>query len=135
LRWPRRRGRAFGRRIGLAGPVRQTLAKRLVAVLAGAAVTLAAARADAAGDVKAGRQKALQCQTCHGLDGLAKQPDAPNLAGQSEIYLVKAMTDYKQGERKNEIMTLVAAALSAGDIADLAAYYAAIEIQVTPPPR
>jgi cytochrome c553 len=43
----------------------------------------------AAGNVTAGRQKALMCQTCHGLDGKAKIPEAPNLAGQSDIYLVK----------------------------------------------
>jgi cytochrome c553 len=89
----------------------------------------------AAGDIKAGRQKARQCQTCHGLDGVAKLPEAPNLAGQTEIYLVKAMTAYKAGARKNEMMSVIAEALSAGDIADLAAYYAAIEVQVSPPPN
>ena len=51
------------------------------------AIAVAAAQAAAAADVKAGRQKALQCQTCHGLDGQAKLPDGPNLAGQNEIYL------------------------------------------------
>lgn len=35
-----------------------------------------------AGDVKAGRMKAQMCQACHGLDGLSKVPDAPNIAGQ-----------------------------------------------------
>ena len=37
----------------------------------------------AAGDIAAGRQKALMCQTCHGLDGKAKIPEAPSLAAQS----------------------------------------------------
>jgi cytochrome c553 len=41
-----------------------------------------------AGDIKAGRAKALMCQTCHGIDGLSKVPDAPNIAGQTESYLV-----------------------------------------------
>ena len=86
-----------------------------------------------AGDAKAGRQKALQCQACHGLDGLAKIPDAPHIAGQVEVYLVKALTDYKTGERKHEMMTLVMQNLSPQDIEDLAAYYAAIEIEVKPP--
>src|SRR4051812_18120712 len=31
-----------------------------------------------AGDATAGRQKALQCQACHGLDGQSKLPEAPN---------------------------------------------------------
>jgi cytochrome c553 len=87
------------------------------------------------GDVKAGRQKALQCQTCHGLDGQAKLPDAPNLAGQTEIYLAKALKDYRGGARKNDMMSLVVRNLKDEDIADLAAYYAAIPVTVGPPPQ
>jgi cytochrome c553 len=86
-----------------------------------------------AADPKVGRQKALQCQACHGLDGLAKIPDAPHLAGQVEAYLVKSLTDYKTGARKHEMMTLVMQNLNPQDIEDLAAYYAAIEIEVKPP--
>ena len=88
-----------------------------------------------AGDAAAGRQKALQCQACHGLDGISKIPDAPHIAGQVEAYLVKAITDYKAGERKNEMMSVVAPNLSDDDIADLAAYYASIEITVAKPPE
>jgi cytochrome c553 len=104
-------------------------------VCAGAAIAIAAAQAAAAADVTAGRQKALQCQTCHGLDGQAKLPDAPNLAGQNEIYLAKALKDYRSGARQNEMMSLVSRALKDGDIADLAAYYAAIPVTVGTPPR
>jgi cytochrome c553 len=86
-----------------------------------------------AADMKAGRQKALQCQTCHGLDGQAKLPDAPNLAGQTEVYLAKALKDYRDGGRKNEMMSFVARNLKDDDIADLAAYYAAIPVTVGPP--
>lgn len=88
-----------------------------------------------AGDIKAGRQKALQCQTCHGLDGEAKLPEAPNLAGQTEVYLIKSLQDYRAGARKNDMMSIVAADLKDQDIADLAAYYAAIPFTVGPPPR
>jgi cytochrome c553 len=87
----------------------------------------------AAGDAKVGRQKALQCQACHGLDGFAKIPDAPHLAGQVEAYLVKSLTDYKTGARKHEMMTVVMQTIGPADIEDLAAYYAAIEIEVKPP--
>jgi cytochrome c553 len=86
-----------------------------------------------AGDPKAGRQKAIQCQTCHGMDGLAKIPEAPNLAGQSEFYLRKALTDYKTGARKNEMMSVVAPSLSDADIDDLASYFSSIHVEVTPP--
>jgi cytochrome c553 len=87
------------------------------------------------GDVRAGRQKALQCQTCHGLDGLGKLPEAPHLAAQPAVYLVKALKDYRSGARKNEMMSVVAPALSDQDIADLAAYFAAIEITVVKRPQ
>lgn len=97
-----------------------------------AALALLASPAQA-GDAAAGRQKALQCQACHGLDGVSKLPEAPNLAGQVEPYLVKALGDYKTGARENPMMSLVAQPLSDDDIADLAAYYAAIAISVTPP--
>lgn len=95
--------------------------------------TLCMSETAAAGDAKAGRQKALQCQACHGLDGLAKIPDAPHLAGQVEVYLTKALGDYKTGARKHEMMTVVVQNISQQDIEDLAAYYAAIEIEVKPP--
>ena len=89
----------------------------------------------AAGDVVAGRQKALMCQTCHGLDGKAKIPAAPSLAGQSATYLVKALNDYRSGARKNDMMSLVAPTLKDKDVEDLAAYYSAIEVTVMPPPK
>jgi cytochrome c553 len=82
------------------------------------------------GDVTAGRAKALMCQACHGLDGLSKVPDAPNLAGQVESYLAAQLGAFKAGARKSEAMNVVAASLSETDIADLAAYYAAIEISI-----
>jgi cytochrome c553 len=81
----------------------------------------------AAQDAAAGRQQALQCQACHGLDGLAKVPGAPHLAGQVEEYLVQAMRDYKSGARKNEMMAVVMRQLSEQDIASLAAYYAGLD--------
>jgi len=104
----------------------------MLAMLAGITLPLAASPADA-GDAKAGRQKALQCQTCHGMDGVAKIPEAPNLAGQQENYLIKALTDYKTGARKNEMMSVVAPSLGDSDIADLAAYFSSIEVEVKTP--
>jgi cytochrome c553 len=86
-----------------------------------------------AGDPAAGKKKAAMCQVCHGLDGIAKMPEASNLAGQTEIYLVRSLTAYKTGERKNEQMSVVAPALSDTDIADLAAYYSSIKITVQVP--
>ena len=83
-----------------------------------------------AGDVKAGRTKALMCQACHGLDGLSKVPDAPNIAGQTEPYLVAQLQAFKSGARRNDAMSVVAPSLSDRDIEDIAAYFSAIEISV-----
>src|SRR5215475_12209087 len=107
----------------------------LAIVSACALIAAAAAQTAAAADVKAGRQKALQCQTCHGLDGQAKLPDAPNLAGQNEVYLAKALKDYRSGARQHEMMSVVSRVLKDEDIADLAAYYAAIPVTVGTPPQ
>jgi len=96
-------------------------------------LALGCTSAGAAGDVAAGRRKALQCQTCHGLDGLSKLPEAPHLAGQPEPYLVKSLNDYRSGVRKHDMMTLVVQPLTDQDVVDLAAYYAAIEVSVKPP--
>jgi cytochrome c553 len=87
-----------------------------------------------AGDVKAGRTKALMCQACHGLDGLSKVPDAPNIAAQTEPYIVSQLQAFKSGARKNEAMSVVAPSLSDTDIEDLAAYFSAIEINVVKMP-
>jgi cytochrome c553 len=108
--------------------------RRRDAVFLTACVILSlAATWSAAADVAAGRRKALQCQTCHGLDGLSKLPEAPHLAGQPERYLVKSLDDYRKGLRKHDMMTLVAKDLTDQDVADLAAYYAAIEISTKAP--
>jgi cytochrome c553 len=87
-----------------------------------------------AGDAKAGRAKAESvCGVCHGVDGLAKIPEAPNLAGQTETYLIEQITAFKSGERKNEMMSVVVQDLSDTDIENLAAYYSGIEISVKAP--
>ena len=104
-----------------------TLAIAFLAVLA------PVSPAAAAGDVAAGKKKAGVCATCHGMDGMSKLPEAPNLAGQNVIYLVKTLGDYKSGARKNEVMAVVATPLSPEDIADLAAFYSSIQITVKPP--
>lgn len=104
----------------------------LGATLVSALTLIAASDVIAAGNVAAGRQKALACQTCHGLDGLSKLPEAPNLAGQPEPYLVKSLNDYRKGIRKNDMMSIVVEQLKDQDVADLAAYYAAIEITAKP---
>ena len=114
--------------------MKSTLSRTATAVakLLVTAVLLLAASGGAshAGDIKAGRTKAMMCQTCHGLDGLAKTPDAPNIAGQTEPYLIVQLQAFKTGVRKNDAMSVVMPPLSDQDIEDLAASYSAIEIRI-----
>lgn len=85
------------------------------------------------GDAQLGRQKAKMCQTCHGIDGLAKIPSAPHIAGESELYLVTQLKAFRSGKRTHEIMSLIAQQLSDEDIDNLAAWYSSIKIEVTVP--
>ena len=103
---------------------------RLAACVLALLLATAGGAARAAGDLKAGRAKALMCQACHGLDGISKVPEAPNIAGQVEGYLVTQLQAFKSGARRNESMTVVASTLSDTDIENLAAYFAAIEVKV-----
>lgn len=100
--------------------------KRTAAVAC--ALALACGGSSWAADLAAGKAKAGQCAVCHGPRGIATLPDAPNLAGQNEIYLAKALRDFKSGARKNEMMNMMADGLSEQDIDNLAAYYQSIEI-------
>jgi len=101
-----------------------------VQLLVSACLLAASGGASSAGDVKAGRAKAMMCQACHGLDGLSKTPDAPNIAGQTEQYIAAQLQAFKAGTRKSDAMSVVAPSLSDNDVEDLAAYFSAIEISV-----
>lgn len=89
----------------------------------------------AAQDVAAGRRKAVACQACHGLDGISKLPDAPNLAAQPAPYLERELRAYRAGTRRNEVMAVAAKTLNDADIKDLSAYYSAIQIEVKAVPQ
>lgn len=91
--------------------------------VAGLASMIAGATAAQAANPAAGKEKSKSCAACHGPDGNSTAPDFPRLAGQHYDYLVKALSEYKSGERKNAIMAPLAAALSKRDIEDLAAFY------------
>jgi cytochrome c553 len=96
-------------------------------------VALLSSPAFAAGDAAAGKQKAQQCAVCHGIDGVAAVPDAPNIGGESSIYLTRQLEAFRSGERRHEQMSIIAEGLSDQDIADLAAWYASIAFEVRMP--
>ena len=82
-----------------------------------------------AGDAAAGKTRSATCTGCHGATGNSNVPMYPNLAGQKEAYLVKAIKAYKTGERPDPTMKAMVATLSDADIENLAAYYSAQSCQ------
>jgi cytochrome c553 len=87
-----------------------------------------------AADPDAGREKAQQCATCHGPKGMATMPMTPHLAGQPEGYLSEQLKAYRSGKRQHEIMSLMAKPLSDDDIANLAAWYGSLRVEVIDKP-
>jgi len=79
-----------------------------------------------AGDAAAGKIKAAACAACHGANGISANDIWPNLAGQKEGYLALQIKAFRDGTRKNPMMSPMAAGLSDADIDNLAAYYASL---------
>lgn len=101
-------------------------AARTALCLAALATVLVLAAPAQAGNPELGRMKATDCVACHGEDGLGTAPNFPVLAGQYADYLVRALKQYRSGERNNAVMAPWAANLSDADIADLAAHFSSL---------
>lgn len=80
-----------------------------------------------AGDPAAGKAKAGVCAGCHGAEGISGNDLWPNLAGQKEGYLKKAIKDFRDGKRTDPMMGAMAKPLTDADIDNLAAYYAQLK--------
>jgi len=76
-------------------------------------------------DAAAGKAKAERCAACHGADGNSTIGTYPILAGQTARYLYFQLRDFKQGARKDPVMSAHGDGLSKQDFFDLAAYFAA----------
>ncbi len=82
----------------------------------------------AAGNIAAGKTKAVMCAACHGVDGNSPSDMFPKIAGQGEAYLVKQLMEFKSGVRSNAIMAPMVASLSDQDMADVAAYFSSKKV-------
>ncbi|MFO6464635.1 c-type cytochrome [Jannaschia sp. KMU-145] len=74
------------------------------------------------------------CVACHGADGLSLVPDAPNLAGEVNIYIDTQLKAFRTGKRTHEIMTDIAADLTDAEIRAYADWYAAVTLEIAPAP-
>jgi len=73
------------------------------------------------------RQTTAACAGCHGEDGNTDIPGMPSLAGQHVLYLITALKAYQEGTRPDPTMRAFVAALTRGDIEDMAYFYATME--------
>jgi cytochrome c553 len=71
-----------------------------------------------------GKALAEPCAKCHGKDGNSPTPGIPSLAGQQPGYLVIAMQEYLNRERKTSAMHLIMPKLRKRDMESLALYFA-----------
>jgi cytochrome c553 len=79
-----------------------------------------------AANVEAGKARAAAvCAACHGPTGVSVSDSIPNLAAQRAAYLEAQLKALKDGTRKSPIMGAIAAQLSADEMANVAAYFAA----------
>jgi len=105
-----------------------TIVRTLVAAATFSAAALTAHAQGVTGDAQAGQKKADMCIGCHGIPGYQNSfPEihkVPMISGQSDKYIVSALTAYKKGDRKHPSMRGIAGSLSEQDMADLAAFYA-----------
>jgi cytochrome c553 len=98
---------------------------RLFTTILGAGIGLAAvaAPARAADDIEA---KAQLCAACHGQNGVPTDPKTiPIIWGQQASYLFKQMRNYRNGERTNPVMAVIAKGLAEEDLRKIASYFAA----------
>lgn len=112
-------------------PSKVVRAGHAAGALALAAALFGSPAAQAAGDAKVGEQKAQACAACHGPAGNSTNPMFPILAGQPAQFIATALFEFREGKRKNEQMSPMAANLSNADLNDLAAYFS---VQPAPPP-
>ena len=113
-----------------AAPVSDAAPAAAQQAAAPAATAPAAAPAAPAGDAARGRQLTYTCQGCHGVTGYKNAyPNyhVPKIGGQAAPYLVNALTEYQQGNRKHPTMQAQAESFSAQDIADIAAYLSSLK--------
>ena len=93
--------------------------------------TASAMTGAAAADLNAGKAKAAAvCAVCHGAQGVATLPNAPNLAGQPQIYLAEQLKNYRSGKRTHEVMSVIAKPLSDQEIEDVSSWYASVRMEL-----
>ena len=67
------------------------------------------------------------CSSCHYANGSSAGPDFPKIAGQKDVYLVKAVEDFKEGKRDSVTMQAIAKLHTKEEMIQLARYFATLQ--------
>jgi len=102
--------------------------KKLLALSLAMTFTSTSGILHAEGNLSAGKEKAAACVSCHGDNGNSLVSTFPKLAQQHSSYLIKQLQSFKDGTRKNPMMSSIAMGLTDDDMVDIAAYYAEQEV-------
>jgi cytochrome c553 len=102
--------------------------KKLLALSLAMTFTSTSGILHAEGNLSAGKEKAAACVSCHGDNGNSLVSTFPKLAQQHSSYLIKQLQSFKDGTRKNPMMSSIAMGLTDEDMVDIAAYYAEQEV-------
>ena len=70
---------------------------------------------------------AATCMACHGPDGKSQSVFMPSLAGLQPSEFMKAMQEFKSGEREASIMKRHAAGYTDAEFEAMAAYFAGLK--------
>lgn len=80
-----------------------------------------------AADIEAGRSKAQGCFECHGPEGNSANPVIPSLAGHPAQAIATQLYQFREGNRKDVLMSPMAEKLSNADMNDIAAYLSSVK--------
>ncbi|MDP2901678.1 MAG: c-type cytochrome [Methylovulum sp.] len=97
--------------------------KKWLALLMALAFAGTSSLLHAEGNSDAGKEKSAPCVSCHGEQGNSMVSTFPKLAQQHASYLIKQLRAFKDGTRKDPMMSAMAMSLSDVDMADIAAYF------------
>lgn len=70
------------------------------------------------------------CAACHGVDDIAVVEDAPNLAGETNIYIDTQLKAFRLGKRTHEVMSAIAAEMTDEEIRAVADWYGSVKLDI-----
>ncbi len=71
----------------------------------------------------------VQCAACHGADGIARERDVPDLAGQHDVYIYNQLKAFKSGKRPHKEMRFMGRHMSDEEMQAIADYYSSLPKQ------